>query len=171
MTEYLPGTRLECPREGDVFEAIAFHRIDGVRDHIAACAICADIAAVAGALRADHSDACREAQIPTAAIVWWRSTIRARAEAARTVSQPITVAQGIAGASAIGLAISLVTIMWPSLSWVVSTTDLVARLGAGRQEISSMSALVLQNSLPLLLGIVACLLVAPVAVYVALSDE
>jgi hypothetical protein len=97
----------ECPRESEVFEAVAFNREGDVRDHLATCAICAEIADVAGALRAYHAAACREAPVPSAGAVWWRATVRARAEAAHTVSQPITVLQGIAGACGVGLAAAL----------------------------------------------------------------
>jgi len=49
---------------------------------------------VALALRDDRAALCREAQPPAAGMVWWRATIRARADAARTAAQPISVLQG-----------------------------------------------------------------------------
>lgn len=161
----------ECPREADVFEAVAFDRLDDVREHLATCAICAEIADVAGALRGEHAVACREANPPSAGIVWWRATIRARAEAARTVSQPISVLQGVAGACGIGLAAGLAGVVWPSLRWVERGGEFLAQLHAQGDEYGTLPALMLQHGLPLLVGIAACLVIAPLAVYVALSDD
>src|SRR5471030_2739761 len=98
----------ECPREADVLEAVAFGRwpdhCGELAAHAATCAICADVAEVAHALHADRESACREAAVPAPGIVWWRATIRARADDARTVAQLITVLQGIAGACGVGVA-------------------------------------------------------------------
>ena len=85
----------ECPREADILEAIAFGRWpDGCGDlsaHAASCEVCADLVEVAVALHDDRAALCREAQPPSSGMVWWRATIRARAEATRTATQPISV--------------------------------------------------------------------------------
>jgi hypothetical protein len=161
----------ECPRESEIFEAVAFNREREVRDHLATCAICAEIADVAGALRADHAAACREAAVPSAGAVWWRATVRARAEAAHTVSQPITVLQGIAGACGAGLAVALAGVAWRSFDWLGRFDEIVTRLDARRDEIAAASALVLQHGLPIMLALAACVLIAPFALYVAFSDD
>jgi hypothetical protein len=161
----------ECPRESEVFEAVAFDRVADVRDHLAVCAACAEIADVAGALRADHAAACREAQVPSAGAVWWRATVRARAEAARTVSQPITILQGIAGACGVGLAVALIGITWRSFQWFDGIAAVVASLDARRDEIAAASALALQYGLPVMLVLAACIVIAPVALYIALTDD
>ena len=162
---------IECLRESDVLEAVALDRLAEVREHLEACASCAEVAEIAGALRRDHDAGCREAHVPSAGAVWWRATIRARAEAARTVSQPITLAQGIAAACAIGLASGFAGVAWRSLWTFASLGDFIVRLDARRDEIATASALVLQHALPLGLGLAACLVIAPVALYFALSDE
>jgi hypothetical protein len=161
----------ECPRESEVFEAVALNRVNDVRDHVRACAICAEIVEVAGALQSDHTDACRHAQLPSAGTVWWRATIRARAEAARTVAQPITIFQGVAGASAVGLAAALVGLAWRSFSWFDRVDDVVSQLDARRNEIAAASALVLEHGLPIMLALALCVVVAPFALYVAFSDD
>ena len=85
----------DCVREGDVMEAVAFGRwpvqCPELVAHAASCAICADLALVMRALHEDRESLCREAQPPAAGIVWWRATIRARADAARMATKPITV--------------------------------------------------------------------------------
>jgi hypothetical protein len=96
----------ECPREADVLEAVAFGRwpdhAANLVAHAATCPVCADLVEVASALQSDRQAACREAHPPTAGMVWLRATIRARADAARTATRPISVAQGVAGACAVG---------------------------------------------------------------------
>jgi hypothetical protein len=165
------AARGECPREAEVFEAIAFDRIREVRDHLTVCPTCAEIAEVAGALQAEHAAACREAPVPSAGAVWWRATVRARAEAARTVSQPITVLQGIAGACGVGLACALVGVAWRSLQWFERAADLAERFDARRDEIAAASALVLQHGMPIMLALAACFVLAPLALYIALADD
>src|SRR5262249_60522240 len=98
------------------------------------------------------------AHLAPAGTVWWRATIRARAEAARGVAQPITLAQGIATACAIGLAFGLAGIAWRGLP-LASFSDLVVSIDARREEFAAASALVLQHALPLALGLAACLVI------------
>ena len=161
---------IDCLREADVLEAVALDRVHLVRDHLDACASCAEVAEIAAALRRDHEAGCRDAHVPSAGAVWWRATIRARAEAARTVSQPITLAQGVAAACVIGLAFGFAGVAWRSLSTFSTIGDFLVRLDA-HDEIATASALVLQHALPLALGLAACLVIAPLALYFALSDE
>jgi len=165
----------ECGREADVLEAVAFGRWPDhaaeLRAHVAACAVCADLAEVAQALHDDRDAACREAPVPTAGMVWWRATIRARADAARTASRPITVAQGIAAACAVGLACGLAGILWRSLPWVDRVGEIATRIAAGRVDFTSASTLATEHALPLVLALAACLVLAPLALYITLADE
>jgi hypothetical protein len=165
---------VDCPREGDVFEAIAFGRWGDRREpelaaHVAGCAICRDLAEVASALHHDRESACREAHPPTAGMVWWRATIRARAEAAHTAMQPITVLQGIAGASAAGATAALATLAWRWVDAADRVSDLVSRLAIDRGGLAS--AFGFEHALVVLLGLVACLVLAPLALYITLADD
>ena len=161
----------ECPRESDVLQAVAFDRMAEVREHLDTCASCADVAEMARVLRQDYSVTLREAHVPSAGAVWWRATIRARAEDARSVSKPITVAQSVAGACVAGLIAGFASVLWRWLSSLMSAGDVLVRLDARRDEIAAASSLVLQHALPLALGLAACLVVAPLALYFALSDD
>ena len=92
---------IECPRESDVLDAVASarwpHRVPReLADHVASCAICADVVVVAEAMRADHDAVWQQADIPSSGQVWWRAEMRARQEAIRKASRPITIAQGVA---------------------------------------------------------------------------
>jgi len=170
---------IECAREAEVMEAVAFgrwpeHAAEGLTAHVATCAVCGDLVEVARVLHNDRDAACREAPVPAAGMVWWRATIRARAEAARTATQPISVLQGIAAACAVGLAGGLVSVAWRSIdwtAWINRLGGLVGHLESRRGDIAAVSALATSHALPVLLGLAACLLLAPLVIYITLADD
>ena len=166
---------VECPREADVFEAVAFGRwpeqCADLVAHASTCAICADLAIVSCAIHDDRDSLCRDAQPPTSGMVWWRATIRARADAARTATQPISVLQGIAGTCVVGVAAGIVTVAWQSIHWVDRLGDIALRLATRRADIASASALAAAHGLPILLAIAAGLVLAPLALYLTLADD
>jgi anti-sigma factor RsiW len=100
--------------------------------HLSGCPHCAEIAAVVRAVRADHAAACRDAAVPSAGLVWWRASIRARAEAARTAEQPISVAQAVAGAAIAAAGGALGAFLWHAVpTWPqTSPLELIAIGGA-----------------------------------------
>jgi len=170
---------VECLREQEIVDAIASGRWPHACDpslapHAAACAICRDVVSVASALRDDGVDACHEARVPSAGLVWWRATIRARAEASRVAERPLTVAQGIAGACAVGVACGLAGVAWQSVQRFQRIGEIVATLDTSKLPFTSTSASILQGALPFVIalgGLGACLLIAPIAVYLVLSDD
>src|SRR6058998_3237805 len=92
-----------CPREHEIVDLVVGGRRvdesdDPLRAHAAACGACAETLKLARLLQDDQRALCEHAPVPSAGAVWWRATIRARAEAARTAGQPITLLQGIAAA-------------------------------------------------------------------------
>jgi hypothetical protein len=144
----------DCVREADVIRGAATGMWDAdLRDHVAACASCAEIFELASILHADDEDAQRDAKVPAAGLMWWRATIRARAEAARTAEQPITIAQGVAGSCAVAVGCALAAYAWRSVSW------------------PALEVTAAEHAVPLMLGLALCLLVAPVAVYVVLARD
>ena len=170
---------IECAREPEAIDAVALGRWPEqcnpeLVTHVAACTVCADLVEVARALHDDREAACREEPLPAAGMVWWRATIRARADAARTATQPITVVQGIAAACVVGLTCGLASIAWRSLHWVTLTDrfgELIAQLAARRVDMTAASGITLEHGLLALLALVACLVLAPLALYITLADE
>ena len=165
----------ECSREADVLEAVAFgrwpERCGDLAAHVSACSICADLVEVAQALHADRAALCREAQPPAAGMVWWRATIRARAEAARTATQPISILQGVAGACLVGAGAGVLTIAWQSLRWLERLGDLAVRLETRRIEIASATLLTSGHGVSILVAVAAGLVLAPLALYITLADD
>ena len=102
---------------------------------------------LAALLQADHEALCAAAHLPPPGLVWWRSTIRARADAARVAERPITFAQSLATTCVIALTLALVGAAWESMPEVIA-----------------------QHALVLMLALAFCLLLAPIAVFVALGD-
>jgi hypothetical protein len=165
----------ECAREEDVLEAIAFGRwpekCGDLTAHASSCRVCADLVEAARALHDDRAALCREAQLPAAGMVWWRATIRARAEAARAATQPISVVQGIAGACLVGAMAGVVTIAWESMRWLERLGDLAARLESSRIEIASATMLTSGHGMSILVAVAAGLVLAPLALYITLTDD
>jgi hypothetical protein len=165
----------ECVREADVLEAVALgrwpDRCGELAAHVASCEVCSDLVEVARALHDDRAWLCREAQPPSAGMVWWRATIRARAEAARTAAQPISVLQGIAGACLVGAAAGLATVAWRSIHWMDRIGELAVNLESRRADIASASALATGHGLPILIAVAAGLVLAPLALYFTLADD
>ena len=106
-----------------------------------------DERALADLLRADAEWLGHDAPVPPAGLVWWRATIRARADAARAAERPIAAAQTFAAACLIALTIGAIASTWRSLA-----------------------DLLVQHVVVAMLGVVVCLLMAPIAVLVAIRE-
>lgn len=168
--------KLDCPREQDVLDAAAAgrwpHRADAeLRDHASVCPICHDVAAIAGAFLEERDLSWKEADVPPASLVWWRAQIRARGEASRAASRPIALAQGVAIALLVLVALMLVPY---SLGWVreIGSTakDMFAWVMPRAADLSAAWELTAGKPIPLF-ALAATALLAPVVVYVALADE
>jgi hypothetical protein len=134
--------------------------------------ICADVAAVASLLREDREIARHDVQVPAAGQVWWRAAVRARLDGAHAAARPLTWAQGIAGASAVGVAVGVIGIAWPTIDsaagWLGSRAWSVGP--AALAMIDFVSAAV-RHSLPFAIAAAAGIVLAPLALYLALSDD
>ncbi len=94
----------ECPMEADaLFAAIHDQWAPGLREHVAGCPVCADVAVVAGAVGVEAETAVAAVELPEAGRVWWMAQLRARREAAKTAGRPITAIQVLAFSAAMGL--------------------------------------------------------------------
>ena len=115
-----------CSHECDVLDLVAIgqwpRRADAqLRAHVATCATCAEVAAIAVAVR-EWSEADSVAHVPEASVVWHRAQVKARAVAARTASKPVWVAQAAA------LVALIVALAWigPGADWYASLWSGVA---------------------------------------------
>ena len=171
----------ECRREQDVLDAVAAGRWpdrchEELRAHVAGCAICADVVEIARAFRDEHDVAWSTAQVPPSGRVWWRAEMRARHEAARRATQPITFVQGVAGACAAGIVAALIGLVWPavweSLGVLAAVKSVKGSLNTGLLELVSVSAaLPPQILLSLGIALAAGIVLTPLALYFVFSEK
>ena len=152
----------ECPREQEVMESVSCgrwpdHVPADLRQHVTQCSLCAGVVEVALALHEDHEALSLNARVPPPGLVWWRAEIRARQEAMRSASRPITLFQAFGGACAVGVFLALLSRAWP---WLKNTISLIDVSAFSFAEWSMLLALAL-----------VILIIAPVAMYLVLSDE
>jgi hypothetical protein len=139
-----------CAREPEVVEAITRGEIGSdLRAHAASCAACGELVTLMQALREDHAVVLRAADVPAAGTVWWRATIRARAEAAEKAARPITLAQGVAAAAFAGVAAAFAGVAWRSFPALPQADPIVM----------------------LALGLGVCIVVAPLVLVFTLARD
>jgi hypothetical protein len=169
---------IDCVRETEVLDAVVRGRWpsaapgeEDLRQHAKACPVCADVALVARVLRGERQEAWRDAHVPTAGHVWWRATIRARAEGARAAARPLTLAQGLGGACVAGVCAALIGLTWPSVAQALAWVSAAVSWG-GRLEAFTLARSALQQTLwPVLVPVAVCVVLMPLALYLVLSDE
>jgi hypothetical protein len=166
---------LECEFESEALAAVIQsrwpERVDAdLREHIAACAICSDVVAVAGAIDAARDETRAIAAIPESGRVWWKAQLRASREAAETAGRPITAAQVIAFACAVGL---LGACFGATSAWFQSALHRITSALASftiQALLPSATALIAEHG-ALVLAMAAMLLLVPAAVYLAMLRE
>jgi hypothetical protein len=144
-----------CPRETEIVAAVLSGCFaDSLRAHAAACATCGEVARIAARVHDDFSRAQREANVPTADVVWLRAQIRAREEAARTAARPILFTHAIAIAALAGL--------------LVSTAS---RFSLGSWTAPAFDGLTVEVLLPLAIALFLSAVLVPVTLYLASSRD
>jgi len=166
---------IECEFEADALAAALQSRwpdhVDPqLRAHVAECPICADVATITCAVDDSRIEMRARAVLPDSGVVWWRAQLRARREAAEAAGRPITAAQFIAFACAVGLlgACFGATSMWFQSAF----RSIASRLGGfdARALLNSATAMSAQHG-ALVLGAAAMLFLVPTAVILALRRE
>jgi predicted anti-sigma-YlaC factor YlaD len=157
-----------CAREDEVLErviagAFPLDPASELRSHVTACASCKDLVTVAAAIRTEAETAKREASLPASGAVWFRVQRRAHREnlerARRTVS--------LVYASTLATTAFLVLILFGGLE-ALRTGWLSQGLAEVWKILSAPSAMGV--SVPVLVAVM-CLLLAPFAVYYAVTEE
>lgn len=166
----------ECPYEQDLLDAIQASRWPeraeaGLVAHVAACAVCRDVATVAPmVIGATEASA---VQLPEAGAVWLRAQWRARAEAERTAAHPMTAAQ----AAAIACVAAVTGALFGATSgWFQA--DVSGLSGVLGHFVASLSATMSPDAVAGLLaahatvavGAAIAVLLAPVAAYVVTRE-
>lgn len=171
----------ECPRESDVIAAIVAGRWprqcdDTLHAHVAQCHVCKEVVDVASLLRRDRNDLHEEITVPAAGQVWWRAAIRARLEASQQATRPLSWGLGISVACIVGVSLAVVELLWapvqsafrPRLPWTL--TFGFSEMTRWLPSFSDLTPLTITGVF-LVLGAAAFFVLAPLALYFALSDE
>ena len=178
----------ECPREQDVIDAIVAgrwpdsrleeHSDDTLQAHATQCQVCRELVEVTSLMRVERDGLHDEMNLPAAGQVWWRAAIRARLEASEQAARPLSWVFGISVACVVGLAVAVAELLWSPFQQAVrsaapSRWTLPLGLGEVTRLLPSLTDLPLftTTGVFVLLGAAACLLLAPLALYFALSDE
>src|SRR5262249_989059 len=130
---------------------------DELRSHVAQCSVCADVLEVAAAVHEDREATQSNVTLPSAGLVWWRAELRARQEAMRTASRPITFVQAFGAAAAGGVGLAVIRRLWPWLRTLVS--------------LANFSDMSLPQWSVVIAFALAVLVIAPLAMYLVLSDD
>ena len=159
---------IDCELESEVLAAVLQNRwpdrVDaGLRAHVAACGICADVAAIAGAIDHSREEMRAHAVVPDSGRAWWLAQMRARRDAAQAAGRPITAAQVIALACAVGL---LGACFGATSAWFQSVLHRTASVLAAIK----FPAFATQHGV-VLLAMGAMLVVVPAAVYLSMLKE
>jgi hypothetical protein len=152
-------TPLECEFESEVLAAVLQarwpERVDSqLREHVAACPICSDVATIAGAIEDTRQEMSARAVIPNSGRVWWLAQLRARREAAEAANRPMTAVQVIAFVCAVGL---LVGCFRAASIWF---SPVFARIASVMVEHAALA-----------LAMAAVLFLVPAGVYLALGRD
>lgn len=166
----------DCPFEADLVDTIHAARWPAGADpslvaHVETCEICHDVAAVLPAvLELVDQQETAAPPLPEAGAVWLRAQLRARAEAERTATHPITAAQAVAigcGAAGVG------TLFGATSPWIQANLGtLAAGFGRWWADVTMPDVVVstLASHLTMAIGAgLACLLV-PVAAYLVTRE-
>ena len=169
-------TRTACVHEPAVVSAVLSNEWpnrcdDALVTHALACDVCRDVASIATLIHDDSERSRYEARVPAAGQVWWRAAIRARLDSTQAATRPMTWLHGITAAAAIGVLLAVVSAAWPMVTPMIERGWAVAAGYFPSADVANAVANGLRLSAILGLIGAAILLLAPLALYFALSDE
>ena len=177
MTDLRQGYgQTDCPREQEVVNAVLAgawpHRCDDeLVSHAAVCGVCKEVAGVAVLLREDLESSRIDVHVPAAGQVWWRAAVRARLESTQAAARPMTWMHAITAAIVLGAFLAGVTALWPKLPAAVNVIRSLSADMLPSPDVTNAIAGGLAQSVTIGLIAAAVLLLAPLAVYFALSDD
>lgn len=155
---------VECSRQGESLELVLSAQWpDGasaeLADHVARCEACGEVAAVAGAIRADLAATSKAVRVPPSGVMFWRAQRRAARESVRTAHRRSVAAQTVSVAAGVVVGIA-------GLRSAADWTD-----WAGMVDSVTAFVTPLHVSLPIAIVLTLCLTAAPIALILALRED
>jgi anti-sigma factor RsiW len=165
----------ECLRSSDVVAAAVAGELSHaagseLRQHLAECEACRDLALVVSALRGERDRARRDAPAPSAGLVWWRAQLRERQDAERRAAAPVTL---VHSAAFVAVLVVAVVSFSTFARWVgsASLSDVLPALPTWSQTSQLLADLSPVLRWALALGATAWLILGPVALYLTLRRD
>jgi len=97
-----------------------------LRRHLAQCADCRELVALAEMFRQERVELCAAAPVPNAGRIWWKASLAARREAAERALRPIRIAEKAALAIGGGILIALLVFVAPWLAEQIRHTSFLS---------------------------------------------
>ena len=169
-------TAFDCPREQDVVNAVLGGMWpdrcdDSLVAHAAHCVTCAEVAHVSMLLQEDVDHARIDVIVPAAGQIWWRAAVRARLESTHAAARPMSWMHAITGAIVLGVFLAAITAVWPMLPGVINVIRATSREVLPSPEVARAIAGGLTQIAGLAIIAAAIMVIAPLALYFALSDD
>jgi len=166
----------DCPREQDVVNAVLAGAWpdrcdDSLVTHAAQCVTCQEVAQVSMLLHEDVDHARIDVIVPAAGQIWWRAAVRARLESTHAAARPMSWMHAITGAIVLGVFLAAITTVWPMLPGVINVIRAASLEVLPSPEVSRAIAGGLTQIAGLAIIVAAIMVVAPLALYFALSDD
>ncbi len=168
--------RTDCTHEPAVVDAVLSRQWPERCDqeliaHTLECEICREVAAITTLLQDEAERSRYETHVPASGQVWWRAAIRARLDSTQAATRPMTWLHGITAAATIGVLLAVVSTAWPMVTPMIERGWAVAAGYFPSADVANAVANGLRLSAMLGLIGAAILLLAPLALYFALSDD
>ena len=169
-------TAFDCPKEQDVVNAVLGGTWpdrcdDSLVTHAAHCVTCGEVAQVSMVLREDVDHARIDVIVPAAGQIWWRAAVRARLESTHAAARPMSWMHAITGAIVLGVFLAAITAVWPMLPGVINVIRATSREVLPSPEVARAIAGGLTQIAGLAIIAAAIMVIAPLALYFALSDD
>ena len=169
-------TAFDCPREQDVVNAVLGGMWpdrcdDSLVAHAANCVTCGEVAQVSMVLREDVDHARIDVIVPAAGQIWWRAAVRARLESTHAAARPMSWMHAITGAIVLGVFLAAITAVWPMLPGVINVIRATSREVLPSPDVARAIAGGLTQIAGLAIIAAAIMVIAPLALYFALSDD
>jgi len=160
-----------CPREAELVAELANGRWPEagdreLRDHVAACGDCRELAFVASSIDGDRRAKESAVSIPPAGAAWWRVQMRmereSREAAARTVRRAHS-AIVLATIGAIAAVLAMTSLLGAAWSWLTGAMPTARELAALQPATPSLTMLVV--------AAVSLAVLTPLIVWLAVAEE
>ena len=164
-------TVIRCSHETRLWEALASGQWpqaceSELRDHVAACRECSELALVATSINSDRHEAEAVANVPPSGAVWWRMQMRLERESKQAAARTVRRAHSAIVALTVGsllLVLAMTSLLRAGWSWLVATLPKSGDLAAMMPAAPPLTIVILVS--------VTLAVITPLALYLAVAEE